>query len=123
MAFYAQPGAQSPPNQPQPGPQPGPYGQYPPQPQLPASNIIQVLPGSHSVPTALLLSLLCITGAGQMFNKQVLKGLVILIVALIAAGITGGVSILVIYPAAAVDAYMIASKLNRGQPVKSFEFF
>ena len=49
--------------------------------------MIQVPAGTHSVGTAVLLALL-ITGLGQLYNKQAMKGLVILVASVILAVFT-----------------------------------
>lgn len=71
---------------------------------------------------AALLSFLLV-GLPQMLMGQKIKGVVMIIVALILAALTGCIACLVTYPVGAVDAYMIASKLKRGQSVGEWEFF
>jgi len=46
-----------------------------------------------------------------------------MLVGMVVSVLTGGVAALVIYPAAAVDAYLIGKKLSQGRPVGLFEFF
>jgi TM2 domain-containing membrane protein YozV len=84
--------------------------------------LIQVPAGTHSVGTAVLLALL-ITGLGQMYNKQAMKGLVILFVSVILAVCTCGVSILLTHPFAFIDAILIAQRLNRGEAVRDWQCF
>lgn len=78
--------------------------------------------GSHSVGTAVLLALL-ITGLGQVYNKQGMKGLVILVIAVILAAFTCGISILLTHPFAFIDAIMIAQRLNRGEAIREWQCF
>src|SRR6185503_17543412 len=63
--------------------------------------IIKVQPGTHSVGTAVLLALL-ITGLGQIYNKQGMKGLVILLISVVLAVCTCGISILLTHPFAII---------------------
>jgi len=84
---------------------------------------IQVIPGSHSPVVAGLLSLCCIVSFGQFYNRQFQKGAAMLLVSMVAAAVTGGMSTVVTFPFCVVDAVLVASKLNRGQPVREWEFF
>ena len=72
--------------------------------------------------TAAFLSMLLI-GLGQMSVGQVRKGVVVLVGGTLLSILTVGIAALVIMPLAAVDAYKIADKLRRGQPVGAWEFF
>ncbi|HEX6718805.1 MAG TPA: hypothetical protein VF088_16990 [Pyrinomonadaceae bacterium] len=76
--------------------------------QLPG--MIQVPAGTHSVGTTVILALL-ITGLGQVYNKQAMKGLLILVASVILAAFTCGASILLTHPFAFIDALMIAQRL------------
>lgn len=71
---------------------------------------------------AAFLSTLLI-GLGQMSVGQVRKGVALLIGGTILSIVTLGIAALVIMPVAAIDAYKIADKLRRGQPVRAWEFF
>ncbi len=84
---------------------------------------IRVVPGTHSVVVAVILTLLCLVGAGQMYNKQVIKGVVVLMSAIALAVITVGFSIIFTFPLAAIDAGMIASRLNKGEVVGEWQWF
>jgi TM2 domain-containing membrane protein YozV len=84
--------------------------------------VIQVPAGSHSVGTAVLLALL-ITGLGQMYNKQGMKGLMILLISVLLAFFTCGLSILITHPFALIDAILIAGRLNRGEPISEWQCF
>jgi TM2 domain-containing membrane protein YozV len=84
--------------------------------------MIQVPAGTHSVGTAVILALL-ITGLGQVYNKQAMKGLLILLASVILAAFTCGVSILLTHPFAFIDALMIAQRLNRGEAVREWQCF
>ena len=100
--------------------QPPQQGYYQPPPR--PVDAIQVRPGSHSVATAVILSLVII-GAGQMFNKQVLKGITFLLGAILLAVPTYGGSFLVASIIGLVDAIQIANRLNRGEVVTQWQFF
>jgi TM2 domain-containing membrane protein YozV len=84
--------------------------------------VIQVPAGTHSVGTAVLLALL-ITGLGQIYNKQGMKGLVILLISVVLAVFTCGLSILLTHPFAVIDAVMIAGRLNRGEAISEWQCF
>jgi len=84
--------------------------------------VIQVAAGTHSVGTALLLALL-ITGLGQVYNKQGMKGLMILVVSVVLAAFTCGFSILLTHPFAFIDAILIAQRLNRGEAISEWQCF
>lgn len=84
--------------------------------------VIQVAAGTHSVGTALILALL-ITGLGQVYNKQAMKGLIILVVSVILAFFTCGLSILLTHPFALIDAILIAQRLNRGEAISDWQCF
>lgn len=84
--------------------------QQPPQEAAQAKNKNPIL--------ALILSLI-ICGVGQMYNGQVLKGIVLLAACLIMYFIFWGISfIIVIY--AMYDAYTTAVKINNGEAVETW---
>jgi len=90
--------------------------------QYHAPGMIRPTPGSLAPGAALLLSLVLI-GLPQMVMGQAIKGVVMLIVAGVLGVLTGRFACLVMWPVGAIDAYCIASKLRRGQPVHQWEFF
>jgi hypothetical protein len=59
-----------------------------------------------------------VPGLGQMLNGQVVKGFVVLGAAVLTCCGLGLVSV-----AAAVDAFMIAERRRRGEPVDEWQFF
>ncbi|MGO8748919.1 MAG: hypothetical protein ACLQNE_23385 [Thermoguttaceae bacterium] len=71
---------------------------------------------------ACLLSLV-IVGLGQMLLGQTIKGVVMLIAAMVLGVLTVGLAIVVVWPVSAIDAYMIAKKLREGKSVGEWEFF
>lgn len=93
-----------------------------PQPMSYAIGLIQVPAGSHSVATAVILALL-ITGLGQMYNKQAMKGLVILLISVLLAFFTCGISIVITHPFALIDAILIAQRLDRGEAIRDWQCF
>lgn len=81
-----------------------------------------IQPSGKSASTAVLLTCL-ITGLGQMYLGQVLKGVVILLAAIVIGVATAGVGGLVIWIVAMADASKIGKKLEAGQSVGEWEFF
>ncbi|MBE6406057.1 MAG: hypothetical protein E7040_08555 [Lentisphaerae bacterium] len=75
-----------------------------------------------SVGTAQILACL-IPGLGQIYNGQVVKGIVIILANIILASATFGISGIVILILAVIDAGNIAKKLNEGRTVGEWEFF
>jgi TM2 domain-containing membrane protein YozV len=112
-AQYQQP---YPPPYPPPLPPYVPYIPYGPPPRQGSS----VQPGSHSPMVAVLWSLLFLC-AGQFYNKQVNKGLTLLVVAIVMGVCTLGLSVLITWPLALIDAYKIAERLNRGEVVGEWQ--
>lgn len=92
-----------------------------------SGQMVQRAPGAHSVALAALFSLCCLTGVAQVYNGQVMKGLMLFAFVVIVGaflGAIGGIFIaIVIGMMASIDGIMIAIKLNRGQPVGQWEFF
>ena len=86
--------------------------------------MIQIPAGRHKVWLATLWAFL-IMGAGQLYNRQYVKGLFCLFL----GGITMSIGhwALVVWLITAfgslVDARVIAQKLNAGKPVGKWEFF
>lgn len=100
-----------------------PYNGYgpPPTPQRPPG--IAVYPGSHSPMIAVLLSLICVICFGQFYNKQIIKGMVMLLFVLVLGFFTGGLSLFLTWPLALIDAYKIADRLNRGETITEWQWF
>ncbi len=101
-------------------------------PTLPTTRgkTIQVAPGTHSVVAAVLLAVFigCIPGLGQMYNKQVGKGVVIFLLEMVL-----GVTTLIIWPLLLLfgpihliiilDAGIVASRLDRGEAISPWQCF
>lgn len=111
-----------------PGPQHGPPA-YPPahyhptqMAAYPQPGIIQKYPGTHSPVAAVLLGIL-LTGGGQMFNGQVVKGLVWLLGSFVLCLCTCGLSTFLTWPLAAIEAGIVAGRLNRGEAVRTWQSF
>ncbi len=84
-----------------------------------------VLP-SHPPKNPLLMGFLtgcCITGLGQIILGQTVKGIVLLVGSIVLYVATSGLGFLLVAPLLAVDAYLIAKKLEAGNPVGEWEFF
>lgn len=75
-----------------------------------------------SAATATLLSCL-ITGVGQIYLGQTVKGLAWLAGAIVLSVLSAGILALPIWIAVMVDAYKIGKKLEQGRPVGQWEFF
>lgn len=80
--------------------------------------------GSHHSPViAVLLSVFCLGCGGQFYNKQVKKGLLLFAAGLFAWFVGVLFSPLALVAVAAVDAYMIGAKIQRGEAVREWEWF
>jgi len=69
------------------------------------------------------LSGCCLAGLGQILIGQSAKGAVVVFLAILLAFMTTGLSTLVVFPLAALDAYLLAAKLRKGKTVGLWEFF
>jgi hypothetical protein len=69
------------------------------------------------------LSGCCLAGVGQMVIGQSAKGICLMLLAIVLAFITGGVSSLIVFPLSALDAYLLADKLCNGKTIGPWEFF
>ena len=69
---------------------------------------------------AAILSFLLLGGVGQIYLGQTKKGIIIIVATLVLACIGIG---FVIPLLGAVDAYMLADKLQKGQPIGDMEWF
>lgn len=78
---------------------------------------------SHDPMTALVLALLIGCLASMIYNRQPLKAVVSVLVAMVAFALTGGMAFLVIYPAVAFDAYLIARRIRDGEVVSDWQYF
>jgi TM2 domain-containing membrane protein YozV len=82
-----------------------------------------ILPGAgKSGATAAILSCL-IVGLGQMYLGQILKGILLLGIAIVVGFYSFGLGALPISIIAIIDAYRVGSKLEAGRPVGEWEFF
>jgi hypothetical protein len=71
---------------------------------------------------AALLSLL-LPGSGQIYCRQDNKGVFLIGMSLLGQWSTGGMSSWILCPVMALDAFMIARKLNGGGVIQRWEFF
>ena len=90
--------------------------------QSKVDSLIQPHNSGPSPGFAAFLSLLLL-GLGQIVTGQVGKGFAIMGGGALIIIATAGVGLLVVFPAAAVDAYMVSKKLKRGEPLGKWEFF
>lgn len=88
----------------------------------PLPRTIRVFPGTHSVVWAVILSFILV-GLGQMYNRQIAKGVALLLGSIALACLTFGISLLATWPINLIDADMIASRLNRGEAVGEWQWF
>ncbi|MEO7995563.1 MAG: zinc ribbon domain-containing protein [bacterium] len=66
---------------------------------------------------------LAVGGAGQVMLGQTIKGVVMMTVSLTLALLTQGNAAFVLFPIAAIDAFLLARKLNDGLPIGPWECF
>lgn len=71
---------------------------------------------------AALLSLL-VPGLGPIYCRQDNKGVFLVGMSLLGQWSTGGLSSWLLCPAMAVDAFLLARKLNTGKVIERWEFF
>lgn len=79
-------------------------------------------PSGKSSTLAAILSCL-VVGVGQMYLGQVIKGVVMLLAALVIGPLTAGAAAPIIWIVAMIDAYMVGKKLEAGKSVGEWEFF
>ena len=87
------------------------------------SSTIQIQPSDppKNPVIAAILSFLLLGGVGQIYLGQQKKGIIIAVVTLILYCVFGLGVILNIL--GAIDAYMLADKLQKGQPIGDMEWF
>ena len=86
------------------------------------ANVSSKKNGSKSAGLAAILSLL-LPGAGQIYCGQDNKGVFLLGVGLLGLWSSGGITAWIFCPAAALDAFMLARKINGGMAADRWEFF
>lgn len=84
---------------------------------------ISIQPGYHSPAIAVLWSSLCCICAGQFYNRQYVKGILLVCLMWVTGPFTYGISPFLLWIAAMIDAHQIAQKLNRGDVVGEWECF
>jgi hypothetical protein len=107
--------------------QPPQYQQPQYQYSAPTGDLIQVSPGMHPVAVAIVLAVFVGWWAGALVNRQYGKaaavgGAALLCGLLVTVGI-GLVLLPALYIAGIIDVVQIAQRLNRGEPVKQWQFF
>jgi TM2 domain-containing membrane protein YozV len=98
-------------------PSPQPEMAQPPSPQ---PKMVQPSSPPKSSVLALVLSLLLLGGAGQIYLGQVTKGIVLIAATVLLSCVGIG---FIVWIVGVIDAYMIGQKLERGEPVEEWEFF
>lgn len=83
--------------------------------------ILPSTPPKNPIIAAVLSAL--IPGLGQVYLKQVLKGLAIVGGNVVMVIASMGLANIFIWVAAVIDAYKIGNKLQKGTPVQKWEFF
>jgi hypothetical protein len=92
--------------------------------QLPAEGERIIAPSPARDPGLMaFLSGACVAGLGQVFLGQTVKGACLIVLAVILAFATGCVSSLIVFPLAAIDAFLLADKLRNGKSIGPWEFF
>ena len=86
------------------------------------SDDIWIPGGTHSPGVALLFGLLLL-GGGAFYNRQYIKGVVMLVVGLILGVVTGCLAMFVTWPVSAIDAYLVGQRLQRGEVVGQWRWF
>ena len=71
---------------------------------------------------AVLLSVV-LPGLGQIYNGQIKKGALLILLAVVGGTAICGVGYLPVWVIAVVDAPLVADKLNRGVSVGEWDFF
>lgn len=92
---------------------PAPYATYPRGPVVGVS-------APDRIPVVAVLLNLLFCGIGAMYNRQVVKGIVILAVAIISSFFCLSWIVLIL---AMVDSYLIAQRINRGEQVTEWQCF
>ncbi len=80
-------------------------------------------PGAYDPTLAIVLAAIFSGWIGMIINKQVIKGVVMLIGGVFFTLITGGLGIFVVYPLGLIDVILIANRLRRGEPVGQWQWF
>ncbi|HEX7151888.1 MAG TPA: zinc ribbon domain-containing protein [Thermoanaerobaculia bacterium] len=100
-------------------------GMMPPPPPQPGMTNDYVYPSTPARDPVLMgvLSGCLLAGIGQIILGQQNKGLVMLIVSVVVGLGSGLILAPVLWVIAGIDAYLIAQKLQRGIPVRQWDFF
>ena len=84
------------------------------------SSTQQIEPSGKNAILAAILSLLLFGGVGQLYLGQTKKGIILIVATIVLACIGIGLIIPVL---GAIDAYIIADKLAKGQSVGDMQWF
>ncbi len=83
----------------------------------------RVYPNGQDPVMCAVLSGCCLPGLGQVIAGQYAKGIAFFLGSLVLAIVTAGFSVTVTWPVIAIDAYLVAAKLQRGKSVGQWEMF
>jgi TM2 domain-containing membrane protein YozV len=72
---------------------------------------------------AAILSLLLLGGVGQLYMGQQKKGIIIILVSVVAWCVTLGTLGWAVQVLGAIDAYMLADKLQKGESIGDMQWF
>lgn len=100
---------------------PGPpqmMGAVPPPP-----GYIVMVPGTHPVIAVIFVSGFIGGWAGALINRQYGKAFALLVGGVVLVAFTGCLGLLIWLALTFVDAMSIANRLNRGEPVRDWQFF
>lgn len=117
MAAPAPPPVASPPPMTAPPPPP-PQRQAAPAPSLPAPAPVATPTTSGTDPVLAAILSLLLPGVGQLIIGQTAKGALLLAIGLLSCGMGGVLNVV-----AAIDAYLIAGRLRRGETIQDWQFF
>jgi TM2 domain-containing membrane protein YozV len=86
------------------------------------SSTMQIQPGTppKNPIIAAILSLILLGGVGQMYIGQMKKGVILIVATVVLSCIGIGVLIPVL---GAIDAYMLADKLQKGEAIGDMQWF
>ncbi|HHX39821.1 MAG TPA: hypothetical protein GX715_07640 [Armatimonadetes bacterium] len=66
---------------------------------------------------------MCCCILGQVYNKQLLKAIVLFVAVTVLGFATNGAIVLAAYILLPLDAYFVAARLNRGEAVSQWQWF
>lgn len=79
--------------------------------------------GQDKLPWLAALLSFIFPGIGQIYNGQIMKGVMLIVLAIVLTFCCCGVGMLPVWVIGIVDAAIIADKLNKGRSVGDWDFF